>query len=392
MTSARYDIHGLRLSADAEDGFLLGCLDGLVKEFAVPATGDAAEFSVSMRYGLFAPSPAPPPALRQFWSGELAGGARMTYFTGPTGRLIDMLGFARMRLDLTNRSADLVVTPPGDHDRAALHGALVDGCIVPLLCEFLAAIDGFVMHAACLGRRIEGGKPSVSGPVAMGPGARYDREPRRPPLASSQRKSGAPDDAGRDGVPAILLTGASGRGKTTASLALAHAGWAFLTDDVTIICDDRSNSAAPLTAWGLARPCKVLDNTLTLLPWLAELDRGQRRRSGERAIDVVAEMKQLAARPERVRPRAVFFLDPPNPQGHRITPLDKLAAVTLMIRENLRAVETAASGSSARAFQTFTRLVGQCETYLLSAGPRMEELPSAIDAALGGRAGDRPAG
>jgi hypothetical protein len=60
-----------------------------------------------------------------------------------------------------------------------------------------------------------------------------------------------------------------------------------------------------------------------------------------------------------------------------------------MMRENLRAVETAASGSSARAFGAFIRLVAQCDTYRLSAGPQMEKLAGAIEAVLGQSAGLR---
>ena len=389
MTAARYDIRGLRLAVDAEDDFLLGAIDDLVAQFAVGANGTTSEFSLAMRYGLLAPIVSPPPTMRQFWSGELAGGPRMTYFTSPAGRLVDMPGIGRLRIDLVNRSADLVVSPTGEKDRPAQLSALSDGCIVPLLCEFLAAINAFVMHAACLAM----GTVPFSGSMEKGtvPLVCLATRGTVPISANDGGNGDSPSGRGnQDSPPAILLTGASGRGKTTASLALAHSGMAFLTDDVTIICDNPpGDQGRPLTAWGLARPCKVLDNTFRMLPWLAEYRTTHRRRSGEQAIDVAAQIQPLAAgaagaaRPDRVRPRAIFFLDPPNPQGHRITPLDKVAAIALMMRENLRAVETAASGSTARAFGTFTRLVAQCDTYLLSAGPRMDELAGAIDGALG---------
>lgn len=53
-----------------------------------------------------------------------------------------------------------------------------------------------------------------------------------------------PEDAGEGPSSALVLVGPSGRGKTTASLALARAGWGYLSDETAVI-DPADRSVAP---------------------------------------------------------------------------------------------------------------------------------------------------
>jgi len=150
----------------------------------------------------------------------------------------------------------------------------------------------------------------------------------------------------------------------------------MLTDDTSYVVDPGDEGEA--MGWGLAAPCKILDKTLDLLSWTRALPRRPGRGPGEYAIDVNGPelVRQL------VTPKAIVFLDPPNPQRHEIKPMDKLSAVRAITRENVRAFEPSASGPNGRAFQVFTGLIGQCSTYSLSAGPRLDDLPECIERLL----------
>lgn len=279
-------------------------------------------FELHLRYGrpdTLRPDRA---TMRKFWAGLLPGGLEMTYYTAPALRLVDLPGKCGMRLDLNARLADLVVVPGGEW-------ALAEGCLMPMLTEVMGLFGQHVVHAACLAGREE------------------------------------------DGSAAIILAGTSGRGKTTTALALARSGMEMLTDDATFVVDRGAGTA--LAAWGLARPCKILDRTFELLGWLADLPHKPGRQRGEHVIEFPP-----TSRPDRlVAPRVILLLEGPNPQGHRIGPIDKVSAVRVMASEAVRAFEQAAA-SDGRAFRALARLVGQCKTFSLSAGPDLQSLPEMI--------------
>ena len=77
-------------------------------------------------------------------------------------------------------------------------------------------------------------------------------------------------DSGRT----VLLTGNSGEGKSTLSMALALAGWRFVSDDAVYL---RRGSDRLLA---FRRPVHLDGSTLALLPELRRLARGPHRRAG----------------------------------------------------------------------------------------------------------------
>jgi len=318
-----FDIHGSGLEISTDWPRLVADARSLLRGFEC-SEGTSEPFRLNMCYGRpdrFQPDQS---KLTQFWSGRLAGGLEMTYYSGPALRMVDLPGRARMHLDLEARRGQTVVAPGSEW-------ALADGCIIPMLCDILAAAGQYILHAACLAAGTE------------------------------------------DGAPAVLIAGASGTGKTTTSLALSRGKLRMLADDTCFVIDpgERPNAQG----WALPASCKVLEKTLSLLPWLMDIPRKPGREPGEYTVEV--NDPDLAR--QMVRPRVIIFLDPPNDLQHKISPMDKLSAVKAITRENVRAFEPSASGPNGRAFQVFAALVSQCETYSLSAGPALDGLPEQIE-------------
>jgi len=174
----------------------------------------------------------------------------------------------------------------------------------------------------------------------------------------------------------VIISAPSGRGKTTTALALSRSHMRLMGDDVSFIGWDDSRSHPRVTVWALPRPCKVHHKTLAMLPWLQTLP----HRPALTDDEVLIELADLsdADTHKQVPPAAVLFLGPGNGREHRVDPLDKLTALTRLTRENVRPGDPRKPGTAAGAFAAMAALVRQCDTYLLSVGPRLEGLGDLI--------------
>ena len=81
--------------------------------------------------------------MRKFWEGVLPVGSYLRSYTSDAARELQVPGKARLHIDLPARRA-LAVVRPGEE------GCLAEGCLVAMLCEFLAQTGQHVLHAACL--------------------------------------------------------------------------------------------------------------------------------------------------------------------------------------------------------------------------------------------------
>jgi len=168
-TPVNYDIHGAGLQIITDCPRLAGYAQKLLSGFGCPEA-PAEAFRLQISYGRpdrFQPDHS---QLHQFWAGELAGGLEMIYYSGSALRLVDLPGRARMHLDLHSRQGRIVVAPGSEW-------ALADGCIIPMLCEVLAAAGQYVLHAACLAAGTQDGSPAV---FIAGPSGRGKRPPPCP--------------------------------------------------------------------------------------------------------------------------------------------------------------------------------------------------------------------
>lgn len=278
-------------------------------------------FHLHVRYGS-EPAGWKDGSLRLFWGGVLRSGIASEYYAAAGRRIVHLPGRAWGRLDFEQRVMEIVCGPGQE-------GCAYDGCLVPLLCELLAYHGHFVIHAASLA---------------------FER---------------------RGEMVGVLLAGVSGAGKTTAALALAHAGMALLTDDMSFIESPRSDGSR-VRLWGLQLPCKVHDNTCRLLPWLDACPAKSARAQEEIRLDVraaIGESTGIVA-----DPRLVLLLGPRSAGRHVLERLDKTQAMMRLTRENLRAFEHRGDGTPGDTFRALGRLVAQCDIYRLSVGEPLSDL------------------
>jgi len=233
-------------------------------------------------------------------------------------------GLADARVDVAGRRADIRVV---SGEEACLYTCF----IVPILCEFLHRVDQHVIHAASL---------------AAGPDG--DRR-------------------------AVLLAGESGTGKTTAALVLAQAGMQLMADDASFIGPAADGTTV---VWGLPRACKVHEQTLAMLPWLADLPRTPALTEDE----VLIELDHLpgGGSSAEARPGLIFLLQPRNDNEHRLTPADRLEAITELSRQNLRSAGPEGIKRAAGSFAALGELVRGSRAFRLSIGPDLASLPDRI--------------
>jgi hypothetical protein len=290
---------------------------------------DPDPFHLCLRYGS-EPSAWKTESLRLFWSGLLRGGIPSEYYTSMGHRVVRVPGRAWGRLDFEARTLEIVCRPGQE-------GCVYDGCLTPLLCELLAHQGHYVIHAASLAF------------------------PWRGEMAG------------------ILLAGVSGAGKTTTSLALAHAGMLLLADDMSFVEFPGPNRPRA-GLWGLQLTCKVHDNTRRLLPWLDACPAKAARVEGETCMDVTKAVGESAG--VVADPRLLLLLGPRSKGEHVLMPLGKTQAMTKLTGENIRAYEHRADGSAGHAFRALGQLVAQCDVYRLCVGEPLSTLAERIGGLL----------
>jgi hypothetical protein len=317
-----YAIHDLRLNVACDDAELRAACDARLAAFRAEP-GEAPAFVLRVHH---APSASPPPTeWTCLWRGRVMVGADGATYAGPGGRRYMIDGFGWLDVDLGRQAADLHASRP---DRQLPW----DAFLLPLICNGLGVRGWCTLHAATLA--IE--------------------------LASSPR--------------AAVIVARSETGKTTTALALSQApGFRLLGDDATFI---RTAPGAP-QVWAYPRACHVRVGSLAFMPWLHELPLRATREVGTFSFPLEA-LDLRAGRPPQppspLAPGLVVCLMPPNPDGHRVTPLDPAAALAHISYEAVQALEGPADPQPLRDFATLARLVQSAPACALSVGPRLEGL------------------
>ena len=319
---AHYNLHGVRMTVDASNQSLLNVIDAILGTYASAANG-ANDLRISLRSSRVRPEGDP--KLREWWSGSLPGGFRMIFRQSLTRQQMEIPGHVLANVDLAGGLARFVMSPNGKP-------GLLETCFLPVLCDCLGRAGHHVIHAASLFIQTGG-----------------------------QRR-------------ALIVSGMSGRGKTTLALALAGAGLGLLADDVTFYRPAKANR--PGRIWGIRTRCKVHSQTLELLPWLRDLPADGASLNGERLLDSRSLKPPTAGM--TAAPGVILFLNPRNTEAHRIEPVDKLTALTRLTRENVRAFDRRREAVAGRAFEALAELVRSSRTFQASLCPRLEELPDKL--------------
>ena len=319
MAPPHYRIHGVVIQVAVPAGPLAETVAALLGHFRV-ADHPAAAYHITIRLG---EPPTTTDGLLLVERHVHASGRETRHYADTHCRQAHIAGLAWHRLDLRQRTAEIVLRPGEEW-------CLEPGSLTLLLCEILAHEHQHVFHAATL-----------VGETKTGPRA-------------------------------IILAGPSGVGKTTTALALARAGLPFLTDDATFLV--RRQGA--LRVWGFPRPLKVHRQTRALLPWLATLEPAPHWRHDEHLL--YPRRFTTADFHQELRPGLLVLLEPRNPHDHRFTPWDRLNALTEMTRQNVRSIGGLALHSAGDSFTAIGDLVTGSQLRRLSVGPNLGALAAAL--------------
>ena len=121
----------------------------------------------------------------------------------------------------------------------------------------------------------------------------------------------------------ILLTGRTGSGKSTLTLAMVRRGFSFLSDDWTYF----SRSDGELSAWGLIPRLKLLPQSATFFPELSDFEPVVSV-NGEKAIEIDPDQILGISRRRSCRPQELVFLERSSNPEFTLTPMPGAEAIT----------------------------------------------------------------
>lgn len=172
---------------------------------------------------------------------------------------------------------------------------------------------------------------------------------------------------------AVLLSARSGGGKTTTTLALAHAGFALLTDDATML---GFVDGVP-TVWGLPRSLKVHRRTAELLPWVGPLP-DDWDNEGEQPVTYASLGDRITVGRQGAPLGAIIELGARSDGAHRLTAQPRPAALVALAHENVAGRALGITPRARRRFEALGRAVAMSRTLTLSAGEELGSLPALI--------------
>jgi len=180
---------------------------------------------------------------------------------------------------------------------------------------------------------------------------------------------------GRDA--AIMVFARSGAGKTTAALALAVAGFGFLTDDAVFLA-----AGPPHTVWGLPRPLKVHVRTARMLPAVGALLTGEWDAEGEQALSRVALASLAPVPPARPVPLAAIILLGARAPAHRMAPAGRADILVRLAADNVSRGPRGVLAPEMQRFDATARAIAATKVYELNVGDDPASLPGVVLGAL----------
>lgn len=175
----------------------------------------------------------------------------------------------------------------------------------------------------------------------------------------------------RDG-DGLLIAGVSGAGKSTLAAALAHQGFALVSDDWTYVTEEETR----LTAYGLSVPIKLLPDTTRFFPKLREFT-PETALNGELAYVIDARLSLGLTAKGSSHPHWIFFLERTQGPGCQILPCrpEFVRQFFEQSAEKLPAELPDAKASRSRVI----RKLSECPAWMVSTG----ECPRITAAVIG---------
>jgi hypothetical protein len=168
-------------------------------------------------------------------------------------------------------------------------------------------------------------------------------------------------DAGGRG---LVLSGTSGAGKSTLAMALARAGWAFLSDDVVFLAIDQLGAVSAL---GFADAVGVTDYARRRFSELHTLGTDSPPAGFPKRLARIEDLFG-AAPSSSCTPIALVFPEIVRDRASHIEPLDPAEALLRLVPDVLL-TEPAATQAHLAAIAA---LLGQVRCYELASGPDVE--------------------
>jgi hypothetical protein len=321
---SRYDFCGAALRVTADDAGNEEAFRLAFRHFAVAAGADHDHFTLAMTTGV----PGPPEGMSAVWRGDLPEGGAGLLFETEERCALTVDEACLLDIDPANRAAVAVIAPGGT--RRFMGSASM------LLLDFvLGAFGRQLVHAACL---------------------------------VNPRTDGA-----------VLIFAPSGSGKTSTAIALGRGGFRLMTDDASVL----SVTGGPAQAWGLPRALKVHRRTADLMSWLKALLRSDWDGNGEQPVslpDIASHVALCAPIPRTVE--AVVVLGEKSAGPHRLTRIEKRAALVEMAADNVPWYLSGAPMRAARKFEALARVMAHASVFRLHAGTDLDGLPALLTEAL----------
>jgi hypothetical protein len=172
----------------------------------------------------------------------------------------------------------------------------------------------------------------------------------------------------RDGR-GLLLAGGSGSGKSTLALALARAGYNFLSDDMVFL----KSGPDGLRAWGFPDEVDVTDATAKMFPELSHLvGRGTRAGRDKHAVNIKATFGIMPI--AMCEPEVIVFPEVASRPTSQIEPMTSSSALRKIVPNVLLTEPT----SSQAHLDVLASLVGDVPCFSLRTGEDLHEAVAVV--------------
>ena len=188
-----------------------------------------------------------------------------------------------------------------------------------------------------------------------------------------------------DPLAALLVFAPSGAGKTTTALALALGGFGLLTDDAIVLQPRGYRGRGVDHVWGLPRSLKIHRRTAELLPAIAPLltenwDPADEQPLRQESVSGLVSSVPPFSVPISVPIVAIATLGQRSGSDHQIVPLDKAKALVLLAHDNMRRSKHGVTLGHAKRFEALGALLAVTPSYEMRVGAHLMGLPEYIAA------------